>query len=87
MNNLHPVMAQALAPFAPAASAVHKFAQTHCSQCGQPQGPGDAGFSACSEHRAVQADLARNAAKNSGALLQGEIDRAHRADVAAGVHQ
>ena len=64
-----------------------EFAQTHCSQCGQPQGAGPSGYSACAEHSAVKADLARNATKNSGALLQSEIDRAHRADVAAGVYQ
>jgi hypothetical protein len=39
------------------------------------------------EAERVAADLARNAAKNSGALLRDEVDRAHRAEVAAGVHQ
>lgn len=39
-----------------------------------------------SEPARVAADLARNAAKNSGALLREEVDRAHRAEVAAGVH-
>lgn len=62
-----------------------EFAQTHCSQCGQSQGAGPSGYSACADHRVVQADLARNAAKNSGALLRDAIDRAHRLDVAAGV--
>ena len=40
-----------------------------------------------SEPERVAADLARNEAKNSGALEREEVDRAHRAEVAAGVHQ
>ena len=36
------------------------------------------------EALAVIRDLNRNAAKNSGALRQAEIDRAHAADVRAG---
>lgn len=39
------------------------------------------------EAERVAADLARNEAKNSGALEREEVDRAHRAEVAAGVHQ
>lgn len=27
-----------------------RFAQTWCSQCGHPQGPGDAGYSRCEDH-------------------------------------
>ena len=39
------------------------------------------------EAQAIKADLARNAAKNSGALQREEADRAHRREVAEGVHQ
>ena len=28
----------------------HRFAKTYCSQCGGEFGPGDAGFSHCSDH-------------------------------------
>ena len=28
-----------------------RFEETWCSQCGQPQGPGDSGYSQCKEHR------------------------------------
>lgn len=59
-----------------------EYTQTYCSQCGQPQGPGNSGYSACADH---SADLARNAAKNNGSLYRAEIERAHRLDVAAGV--
>jgi hypothetical protein len=61
---LHPVMAQALAPFAPAGSSVHADAL---------------------EAERIAADLKRNAEKNSGALAQREIDRAHELEVKAGV--
>lgn len=37
------------------------------------------------EAMAVIRDLNRNAAKNSGALLRDEIDRAHAAEVRAGL--
>lgn len=46
--NLHPSMAPFLASIAPPQSVVHQ--QTHCSQCGQPQGPGNSGFSSCKQH-------------------------------------
>jgi hypothetical protein len=36
---------------APEASASPKFSKTFCSQCGQEFGPGDHGFSHCSEHQ------------------------------------
>lgn len=62
---LHPVMAQALAPFAPADSRVHA--------------------DALDERALIEADLKRNADKNSGALAQREIDRAHELEVKAGV--
>lgn len=39
------------------------------------------------EQARIAADLARNAAKNSGALLRAEVDRAHAREVAEGVHQ
>ena len=45
-SNLHPVMQQALAPFL----MPHRFPQTYCSQCGEPQGPGNEGFSDCRQH-------------------------------------
>jgi len=31
--------------------AAPRFAMTYCSQCGKAQGPGDEGFSHCSDHR------------------------------------
>lgn len=49
-------IAQALAPFAPPQSEVHqiikrpRFAVTYCSACGQEFGPGDGGYSQCSQH-------------------------------------
>jgi len=39
------------------------------------------------EAERIESDLKRNADKNSGALLRDEVDRAHQAEVAAGVHQ
>lgn len=60
-----------------------KHQAVFCSQCGTPQGPGDSGFSHCSDHRKrdeaarVAADIARNKAKNDGSLLAAEIHRAH----------
>lgn len=54
MTNLHPVMAAALAPFAPQQSSLHtppRFPVTFCSSCGSAFGPGDAGYSMCRDHR------------------------------------
>jgi hypothetical protein len=54
-----------------------------CSQCGQPQGLGEHGFSHCWDHRQrdeaarVAADVAYNRAKNDGSLLAAEIAKAH----------
>ena len=54
MNNLHPIMQAALAPFAP--PPLHqtlktpRFAVTYCSSCGEEFGPGDSGYSQCSQH-------------------------------------
>jgi hypothetical protein len=36
------------------AEAQPKFAETFCSQCGRAFGPGDHGYSHCSDHRAFQ---------------------------------
>jgi hypothetical protein len=33
-----------------------KFAETFCSQCGGAFGPGDSGFSHCSDHRAARGE-------------------------------
>ena len=46
--SVHPTMAPFLASIAPPQSVVHQ--QTHCSQCGQPQGPGAYGYSSCKQH-------------------------------------
>lgn len=60
-----------------------KHQAVFCSQCGNSQGPGDSGFSHCSDHRKrdeaarVAADISRNRAKNDGSLLAAEIHRAH----------
>lgn len=59
------------------------FQETHCSQCGIPQGPGNSGYSHCADHAD---DLAYNELKNSGALMRAEIDHAHRVEVQAGMH-
>lgn len=40
-----------------------------------------------SERARIAADLARNEAKNSGALKRDEVERAHRREVVEGVHQ
>lgn len=45
---IHPIMAQALAPWAPLAKP--RFEKTYCSQCGRDTGPGDAGHSSCATH-------------------------------------
>jgi hypothetical protein len=68
-----------------------KHATVFCSQCGMPQGPGDSGFSHCSDHlkrdeaARVAADIARNRAKNDGSLLAAEIRRAHVREINEGV--
>lgn len=67
MSHLHPAIAAALAPFAPAGSSVHEDAQHE-------------------EARRLAADRQLNAMKNSGELLRMEIDRAHRAELDAGLH-
>jgi hypothetical protein len=41
-----------------------KFAETYCSQCGEAFGPGDEGFSSCSEHLRAENERLR-------ALLRG----------------
>lgn len=52
MNNIHPTMA----PFLAAAKAIGqgkplpRFTSTYCSQCGEEFGPGDHGYSHCSDH-------------------------------------
>lgn len=38
-----------------ALAGLPRFAQTSCSQCGEEQGPGNAGFSHCSDHRTMSA--------------------------------
>jgi hypothetical protein len=43
------------------------------------------GTYALNERARITADLKRNADKNSGALAQREVDRAHELDVKAGV--
>jgi hypothetical protein len=50
--SVHPTTAPFLASIAPA-NSVHRFAETHCSQCGQPQGPGNSGFSSCKQHSSL----------------------------------
>jgi hypothetical protein len=52
-----------------------RFPQTHCSQCGQAQGPGNSGFSSCESHR-IAADLAIDKLKNSGELRRRDDARA-----------
>lgn len=78
-----------------AATEAPRFQQTHCSQCGLAQGPGNSGLSHCSDHSddlrqhfsavqidelveaaRVNADLAYNDMKNSGALQRYEERRA-----------
>jgi hypothetical protein len=60
-----------------------KHKMVYCSQCGKAQGPGDSGFSHCSDHRKrdeaarVAADIAHDRAKNDGSLFAAEIHRAH----------
>lgn len=46
MNQLPPIFQQALKPFMPP-----RFTETYCSQCGQTFGPGNHGYSHCSEHK------------------------------------
>jgi len=41
----------------PAPAKAPRFAQTSCSQCGEDQGPGDSGFSHCSDHAKPRAHL------------------------------
>lgn len=66
MNQLHPIMQAALAPFT---QNIPKFDATYCSQCGNVFGPGNNGFSHCADHgqisqeRWLAADLANNANK------------------------
>lgn len=52
-----------------------RFQQTHCSQCGQAQGPGESGFSTCESHR-IAADLAYHELKTSGELRRRDDARA-----------
>lgn len=72
--SVHPTMAPFLASIAPAGS-VHRHPAETC------------GSYSLNEPARIAADLKRNDAKNSGALLREEVDRAHRAEVAAGVYQ
>ena len=44
MNQLNPTIAASLPP---------RFAITSCSQCGHDTGSGNAGFSACADHLAI----------------------------------
>lgn len=53
-----------------------------------PRHPAEsAGTYSLDEPARIAADLQRNRDKNSGALLQREIDRAHAREVAEGVHE
>ena len=53
-----------------------------------PRHPAEScGTYALNERERIAADLKRNEDKNSGKLLRDEIDRAHRREVAEGVHQ
>ena len=54
MNNIHPVMAAALAPFAPPRRQPEfKFSNTFCSACGRAFGSGNYGYSDCDAHANV----------------------------------
>lgn len=48
-----------------------RFAVTHCSQCGGSFGPGDAGFSHCSQHSSGVGLLAANAPTQRGGKRDG----------------
>jgi hypothetical protein len=72
--SVHPTMAPFLASIAPLGS-VHRHPAESC------------GTYSLNERARIAADLKRNADKNSGALAQREIDRAHAEEVKAGVHQ
>lgn len=58
-----------------------RFQQTHCSQCGLSQGPGDSGYSHCSDHAedlskhfsARQVDELIEAARVSADLAYNEM--------------
>ena len=49
MSNLHPVMQQVVNSWIP------KFKVTYCSQCGGEFGPGNHGYSHCTDHKAQSA--------------------------------
>lgn len=81
MNQLHPIMQAALAPFMPI------YPMTYCSQCGCETGPGDHGFSSCKDHQArdqarwLAADLANNINKinqHYAAALRDQINTQHK---------
>lgn len=74
MSNLHPVFAQALAPFAPPP----RFARTYCSSCGCELGPGDSGVSRCEDHAPTADALAEYRAALANMDWQFEFTEDHR---------
>jgi hypothetical protein len=49
-----------------------RFPKTYCSQCGREFGPGDSGFSRCSDHQAAEIKLVD--AKQTEAYAEGRAD-------------
>jgi hypothetical protein len=49
--------AKALAHYLPMAAEARRFSMTSCSQCGADTGPGDSGFSSCTDHLKRDASL------------------------------
>lgn len=78
MNQLHPIMQAALAPFM---QNIPKFDATYCSQCGKVFGPGNHGFSHCTDHQQITEAqwLAADRANN--------INKTEQRDAAALAHQ
>lgn len=46
-------MNAALQPLIAQPATTPRFAQTHCSQCGQATGPGNSGYSSCTDHHPI----------------------------------